>query len=257
MINLVHQGGMRSKKADSSNPKVSIITATFNCVATLESTMKSVLEQEYRDYEYLVLDGGSSDGTLDLLRKYDGQIDYWISERDSGIYDAFNKAIDRARGDWLYFIGGDDIFADRSVLSRVFSCVHDSESLLIGNVIDENGNVFRSRLNWKTNIINTVHHQAAFYHRDLFRKFRYRSDARVVGDYELNYILYKTRVQYSYIDLIVSKCSSLGVSHVAPEFPSYIDMYRIRNSYAPTIMNAFYLSVGLSNCLRRKIETLL
>ncbi len=95
------------------NPTISIITATFNSSATLEKSILSVISQTYKNYEYIIIDGDSKDGTKELIAKYKHYITYSISEKDKGIYDAWNKGIAKATGDWVMFIGADDfLFPD-------------------------------------------------------------------------------------------------------------------------------------------------
>src|SRR5450631_3499051 len=86
-------------------PLVSVITAVYNGAATLERAIQSVVSQTFPGVEFIIVDGGSSDSSIDLIRKYEHTIDYWISEPDKGIYDALNKGIDLAHGKWLYFLG--------------------------------------------------------------------------------------------------------------------------------------------------------
>ena len=105
-------GGLRTKGCEKSTssetPLISVVTVVFNGAATLEHTIRSVIEQEYRNVEYIIIDGGSTDGTLGIIRKYEDNIDYWVSEKDAGIYDAINKGIGLANGDYYIVVGSDD-----------------------------------------------------------------------------------------------------------------------------------------------------
>ena len=100
-----------------NKPKISIITVVYNGEKYLEETIQSVINQTYDNVEYIIIDGGSTDGTLDIIRKYEERIDYWVSERDKGIYDAMNKGIDVASGDGLIFLNAGDYFVGE-VLSK-------------------------------------------------------------------------------------------------------------------------------------------
>ena len=93
-------------------PKISVITVVLNNKSTIEETIKSVLNQKYPNLEYIIIDGGSTDGTLDIINKYNEQIDYLKSEKDLGIYDAFNKGLKIASGDLIGFINSDDIYTE-------------------------------------------------------------------------------------------------------------------------------------------------
>lgn len=107
-------GGKRTTglvaQGTASLPLVSVITAVFNGRPYIQNCMESVLKQDYPNIEHLVLDGGSTDGTLDVLRQYDDRIAFWKSEPDKGVYDAWNKALAQARGEWICFLGADDEF---------------------------------------------------------------------------------------------------------------------------------------------------
>lgn len=99
--------------------KVSIITICYNSIETIEDTLKSVLSQDYKDIEYIIVDGKSSDGTLEVIKKYSSQIAKIVSENDKGLYDALNKGISIATGDIIGFLHSDDLYYDTTVLSRV------------------------------------------------------------------------------------------------------------------------------------------
>src|SRR5688572_26809863 len=92
-----------------TSPKVSIITAVYNGDLYLEQTIQSVLAQTYANIEYIVIDGGSKDGTVAILKKYASKLAYWVSEPDKGIYDAWNKGVQAATGEWIAFLGADDL----------------------------------------------------------------------------------------------------------------------------------------------------
>ena len=114
------EDGLRTKgyfkKSLPGKPLISVITAVFNDKEHLEQTIKSVITQTYDNVEYIIIDGGSADGTLDIIRKYEHLIDYWISEPDEGIYDAMNKGIDLAAGEWINFMNAGDEFVDKNVI---------------------------------------------------------------------------------------------------------------------------------------------
>lgn len=106
-------------------PLVSIVTVVYNGAATLRRTIESVLGQSYGNIEYIVVDGGSSDGTMDLVREYDDRIAYWCSARDNGIYDAMNKGVSLCRGQWVGLINADDWYEPETV-QRVVDAVRDA-----------------------------------------------------------------------------------------------------------------------------------
>ena len=98
--------------------KVSVITISYNAVSVIEDTIQSVLNQSYKDIEYIIIDGGSTDGTVDIIKKYQDKINYWVSEPDNGIYDAMNKGIDKATGEWINFMNAGDYFHSNLTLEN-------------------------------------------------------------------------------------------------------------------------------------------
>lgn len=109
------------------NPKISIITVVYNGATTLEATIKSIAQQSYKNIEYIIVDGNSTDTTLQIIKQYEGVIDKWISEPDRGIYDAMNKGIDLASGDYLWFMNSGDEIADPSTLKKTLDCMVDAD----------------------------------------------------------------------------------------------------------------------------------
>lgn len=119
------EGGLRTKgyfkKDIEGKPLITIVTVVFNGIDYLEKTIQSVISQTYENVEYIVIDGGSTDGTLDIIKKYESQIDYWVSEKDKGIYDAMNKGVVLSHGTWINFMNAGDVFFDFEVISKVMS----------------------------------------------------------------------------------------------------------------------------------------
>lgn len=110
--------------------KYSIITVNYNNKEGLRNTIESVIHQTYRDFEFIVIDGGSTDGSAEVLKEYDSQITYWVSEKDKGIYNAMNKGIAKATGDYLNFMNSGDCFYDEGVLGRVARVETDADFIV-------------------------------------------------------------------------------------------------------------------------------
>lgn len=118
--------------------KVTVITVVRNDVGHIEETLLSVLNQSYSNLEYIVIDGGSTDGTVEIIKKYTDRLAFWISEPDGGIYPAMNKGLEHATGEWVNFMNSGDIFADHLVIEKLFSSVNDwnCKHLIGGNTIN-------------------------------------------------------------------------------------------------------------------------
>ena len=114
-----------------TSPLISIITVVYNDIDSIEKTISSVLSQTYTNIEYIVIDGNSTDGTVEIINKYDNQISYWISEDDKGIYDAMNKGILNVNGEWINFMNSGDFFYDNDVISKIFTEEKDYENVSI------------------------------------------------------------------------------------------------------------------------------
>lgn len=166
---------------------ITIVTVSFNAVHGIEKTILSVVNQTYENIEYIIIDGGSTDGTVDVIKKYADHITYWVSEPDKGIYDAMNKGIEKATGEWINFMNAGDIFLESQTLSNFVSYLDGSISILRGNIIRVY-NRFKVKSYGVTNqmpsiidmIHNTFHHQACLIRRSLFDE---------IGFYDTNYYL--------------------------------------------------------------------
>lgn len=118
----------------SDRPRLSIIIATWQAARTLERCLESTVEQSFREWELVIADSASTDGTVDIIRSHSGSVSWWASERDKGIYDAWNKALKHARGDYVCFLGADDYWADSEALSRLFAAIDDVDYDIVTSV---------------------------------------------------------------------------------------------------------------------------
>jgi glycosyltransferase involved in cell wall biosynthesis len=171
-----------------------------------------VINQTYDNVEYIIIDGGSTDGTIDIIKKYEDKIDYWVSEKDSGIYDAMNKGLALANGDYVYFLGSDDFLSHKNMLRDLSSYFLSIYDLIYGNIIYTNDVLFCSELSPKTLFVNTIHHQAAFYRRDIFNNFRYDANLTLLSDYELNLVIYLGHFSVKKVDKFIAYVTPDGQS---------------------------------------------
>ena len=204
-------------------PLVTIITAVLNGEKYLEETIQSVLQQTYENIEYIIIDGGSSDSTLSIINKHEGQIDYWISEPDDGVYGAWNKALATGRGDWFAFLGSDDIlFSDAvsSYIKHLSSLPEDVEFLssrveLVAK--NKKTRVIGSAWNWKdfSRYMN-VAHPGALHHKSLFKRLgNYDSSYKIAGDYEL-LLRARDSLRAEYLNRVTVRQRWGGLSYLNP-----------------------------------------
>jgi len=195
------EGGSRhhgeSKQNVSGKPLISIITSTFNAALYLPDTIRSIREQSYPDFEWIVIDGGSTDTTVELLKSNNDIITYWLSEPDHGIYSALNKGLSRARGEWICILGADDYLWDANSLERMAEQLQklpESVRVAYGQVmlISVDGkNVHAFGKPWENvkerfKQMMCIPHQATMHRRSLFEQHgSFDESFRIAGDYEL------------------------------------------------------------------------
>lgn len=248
------EGGRRlGSGQERPAPLATVIVTAFNRAKVIGSAIESVLAQGNVRLELIVIDGGSTDGTVDVIRKYDQLIDYWVSEKDRGIAHAYAKGVQQARGQWVYFLGSDDTFASPGVFNQIARHLTPDVQAVVGLVQRDTGTFFRSSVGLKTYFVNTIHHQGAFYARALFDDFSYDESIRVCEDYELNFRLALRRAPVRFIDVVVSVWSTDGASSVSGEMRYYKNMYRMRSKYLSPVVNCLCFLVGWANVLRHKV----
>lgn len=192
-------------------PKISVITITFNSAATLEETILSVTSQDYPDLEYVIIDGGSTDGTLDIIRKYQDKIQIVVSEPDRGISDAFNKGIARATGEIVGIINSDDIMLP-AALQKVADLYDPKVDVYSGHILFwdvETGETFPSYPDVAFDTLRlqyNVAHPARFIRKDAYERYGlYREDLRYMMDIELLCRFYKQGASFLLVDSPLAK----------------------------------------------------
>lgn len=196
-------------------PLISVVTICYNAKNDLEKTILSVLSQTYQDIEYIIIDGGSTDGTVDIIHKYSERLFYWISEPDKGIYDAMNKGMDRATGSWINFMNAGDTFCDNEVIKNIFGYNDLSDYSVIY------GDCYVSKLNQlqylKAFSMKKVHVQMPFCHQSSFirkTRLRFSIDLKIAADYQMIYEYYRMNgiSSFLYISKPISVFDATGIS---------------------------------------------
>lgn len=198
-------------------PLISVITVVFNGAKTLRETIASIVPQLGDDVEYLIIDGGSDDGTVDIVREHEHHLAYWISEPDHGIYDAWNKGIDASQGQFIAFIGADDILEPHALtayierIKRFPDIEYWSSRVAFGR---RQGRIIGRPWNWsKFRRYMTVAHVGSLHRRDLyFRYGRYDTSFQIVGDYEFLLRVGK-HLRTGFVDVITVTMGADGVSN--------------------------------------------
>ncbi|WP_158838008.1 glycosyltransferase family 2 protein [Polaribacter sp. L3A8] len=201
---------------------ISIITINYNDLEGLTKTMQSVFEQTYTNIEYIVIDGGSTDSSKEYIENNAEKLTYWVSEPDKGIYNAMNKGIDKATGEYLLFLNSGDYLCDAKVLERVISKLFDTD-ILYGNLVkiftdgtikvDKGPKGMQITLN--TFMQGTLNHGSSFIKRDLFYKYGfYDENLKIVSDWKLFLIaLGLNNSLVKYIDVSISYFDMTGISN--------------------------------------------
>ena len=161
-----------------SGPKVSVITIVYNNNRFIEKTIQSVINQTYSNLDYVIIDGGSTDGTVDIIKKYDSKIRYWISEKDKGIYDAMNKGQKASVGEYIIFMNSGDLFTDNTILEQIFSGKSEYADVYYGEtyLMDEAGKVLGTRTDLSTRKLpknttwNNIKYGMVVSHQSIFVK---------------------------------------------------------------------------------------
>ena len=216
------KGGLRflktypRKNVPEYPPLISVITVCLNSEKYLEETIKSVINQTYNNIEYIIIDGGSIDNTLDIIQKYENKIDYWISESDDGIYDAMNKGIILARGKWLNFMNAGDIFYENNTIERIFLGKNYDVDFFYGDCKIVYNPKF-SRIQ-QAGVINNLwkgmifSHQSLFTRSHVFEKYKFNINNKIGADYEFIYNCYINKHKFYNLHFPVSENLAGGLS---------------------------------------------
>jgi len=213
-----------------AKPFISIITVTLNSKQYLEDTIKSVINQTYPFIEYIIVDGQSTDGTLDIIKKYQPYITRWISEVDSGITEAMNKGITMASGEFILFLHSDDYLVEKNSIKKAVNFMEGNEDIFAFTVIFSQKNstykIIPRKWNWFVNLKIPFCHQGVFCRKQLFNELglfdtRFSIDA----DYDFLLRVYKKKYQVKTIDYSIATMRDTGIS-------SRKDWYSLKKRFA-------------------------
>lgn len=165
--------------------KLSVITINYNNRDGLRKTIESVVNQTYKEFEYIVIDGGSNDGSVDVIKEYADRIDYWVSEPDKGIYNAMNKGLDAAKGEYCIFMNSGDCFYNLFVLSDILPSL-DGKDVIAGTTVLSDGRIYAApeRISLSFLYFETIPHQASIIRTNLLKEYKYDEKYRIAADYK-------------------------------------------------------------------------
>lgn len=265
---MIKQGGLKTrgviKKSLIGAPLVSIITPVFNGRLFLDETIRSVLGQTYRNIEYIIIDGGSTDGTLEIIEKYKDQLDYWLSEKDSGMYEAVNKGLKIASGDILAYLNSDDLYYPDAVKTAVQHFEeHSGSDLIYGNCdfIGPQGELlytyrypdFRWRFFISSNT-SSIPQLTTFWRSAIHKKLGYfDADLKMCGDFDFFAKVGKCcRIEHLHKILAQSRIHNVSLT----------SLQGYRNKREVKLIRSRYIKLGeiqrifLSFCLNFQIKAL-
>jgi glycosyltransferase involved in cell wall biosynthesis len=203
--------------------KLSVITVVYNNFNYIEDTVLNVLNVKgnHKDIEYIIIDGGSTDGTVDIIKKYQDKITLWVSELDKGIYDAMNKGVVLAKGEWLIFMNSGDSFynSEQSFLNNILFNTQGRQDydIIYGNTLTKNeGKIITiplKKVNANFFFLNTICNQSVFFNRKVFNTIGYYNlDYKIISDRDLLFRVANTNGKFGHLDCIISVWDEEGFS---------------------------------------------
>ena len=235
------------KSSLPDKPRFSIVTVVFNGENTLEQTILSVINQSYENVEYIIVDGNSNDATLDIIQKYEEHIDYWISEPDSGIYNAMNKAIDLCTGDYIGYLNADDWY-EPDIFDFIVENIDNNLDYFFGDldVISDKG-IFLSH--FTINIDRYKHHMpfphpALFVKKNILQNLQFDENYRIAADYDFVIKLIENKFTYRYIKKKFTNFSLGGISTTAN---MNSELYKVQKNHFGIIYALYWYLLRLNN----------
>jgi glycosyltransferase involved in cell wall biosynthesis len=257
------KGGLREqgerKFSTHEQPLVSVITVVFNGEKYLEQTIQSVLQQTYSNFEYIIIDGGSTDRTLDIIRKYENKIDYWLSEVDRGIADGFNKGIEAACGEIIGIINADDWYEPYAIATA--QQLLGKNDIIYGNLrlwnehkLDRIVTANHKRLKREM----TIQHPATFVRNTAYQRWgNFNLTYRNTMDYDLMLRFFLKGAQFVYVDSVLANMRRGGISQ-SGWHKALKEVYDIKKSYGVPLIHILFYNNLLSARIRlsRFVEAL-
>ncbi len=197
-------------------PLVTIITVVYNGEKYLEETIKSVIKQTYPNVEYIIIDGGSTDRTLDIIKKYENYIDYWVSENDKGIYDAMNKGLITSLGSYIGILNSDDYYIDTAIEKSILEILKTESDYSIANAKFSNKGIIKPIIPLKKKIYQEMPypHVTAFISKNVYKKVGlFNTKFKIAGDHDMAIRIILNDFKYCYLNEIIAVLKEGGISN--------------------------------------------
>ena len=226
--------------------KLSIITVNYNDAKGLQRTIESVLCQTFRDYEFIVIDGGSTDGSVEVIKKYEKHIDCWVSEQDGGIYPGMNKGLRQAKGEYVNFMNGGDCYHSSDVLEKIFSLDTDADIITGAHAGSPHPNVGRNGISMYDLYTGAVDHQASFIRRELAMRHPYDERYKIVSDWKFFIeALISDNCSFYYTDTIVVDVDMGGISNTNSELDRKERQSVLKELFPERVLNDYRLYASI------------
>ena len=220
---------------EKTSQKLSVITVNYNNAKGLRQTIESVAAQTFHNYEYIIIDGGSTDGSVDVINKYADKITYWVSEKDRGIYHAMNKGVTAAHGEYTQFLNSGDYYVNSHVLSDVCNFLTGTD-IITGNTIMGGKKIFPSpeRVTFELFLNGSLSHPASFIRRDLLIRHPYDERFRISADREFfMHTLVFDNATYKKMDINIADFDLSGISCTTKDSKELNLLHQIINEHIP------------------------
>ena len=232
-----------------SRPLITIITVCYNASSTIEQTILSVLNQTYSNIEYIIIDGNSTDGTVDTIKKYENKITHWISEPDKGIYDAMNKGIKSASGEWINFMNSGDTFYSNTILNDIFHNSFIPFDVIYGNTnyVYSYGNIIRKAGNVTSNNYMPFTHQSSFVKTSLLKSLGFDYQYKICADRDFFHKIFLDKKKFKNINLTISNYEAEeGISSINANMLLY-EIGKIENKTSKISWRIYYCLRSIYN----------
>jgi glycosyltransferase involved in cell wall biosynthesis len=249
------EGGRRIRQLAAGNntpvPLISVITVSYNAAASIDKCIQSVKNQSFKNYEHIIIDGLSTDGTVNILKAHENDITYWRSEKDTGIYNAMNKAIKYANGQYFLFLGADDELMPG--FSEMASLLADPACIYYGDFIFETLRKAGGKFDAYRFSKACICHQNIFYPEMAFKKYQYNEKYPINADYHLNLKLWADKtIKFEYHAIVIAMFSSAGVSSTQVDEAFERDKKKNIKKYLGTLVYYRYLLKEFRKKMKRK-----